>query len=153
MRICHQFGGQAVSKKIDMMLVVRGDSNDADFVVKMTPITQEELDRFLPLIKAIKNFKPYMGCHKDDDKTNPKNYTWKHDHNWPVGEYGCREDLGCKTITEIYGEIAEEFNETYVPNGGDCAQYSLHTIVEIFTVRLDKKIFTASNHYKGWAIV
>lgn len=135
-----------------MLLVVRGDSNDADFVTKVTPITQKELDRFQPLIEAIKKFKPYMGCHEKDDKTDPKNFKWKHDHNWPKGEYGCRTDLGSKNITELYGDLAQEFDEEYVPSGGDCNQYSLHTIVEIFTVKLDQKVFTASNHYKGWSI-
>jgi hypothetical protein len=139
-------------KKTDLLLVVRGDYNDADFVTKITPITQEELDRFLPLIEAIREFKPYTGM-TDPKKHSGKPHEWKHDHNWPKGEYGCREDLGEKTLTDLYGEIAQEFDEEYVPSGGDSAGFSLHTIVEIFTVKLDKKVFTASNHYKGWAIL
>jgi hypothetical protein len=132
--------------------MVRGDSNDADFVTKITPVTQEQIDRYLPLIEAIKKFKSYTG--KTDPKRHPGSTSeHRHEHNWPIGEYGCREDLGEKTITDLYGELAEEFNEQFVPNGGDCAQYSLHDIVEIAVLRLDKVIFTASNHYKGWAIL
>jgi hypothetical protein len=139
-------------KKTDLFLLVRGDSNDADFVTKITPITEEEIERFLPLIEAIKEFKKYTG--KSDPKRHPgSTSTHSHDHNWPIGEYGCREDLGEKTLTELYGEIAEEFNEEFVPNGGDSAGYSLHTIVEIAVMKLDRKLFTASNHYKGWAIL
>ena len=40
-----------------------------------------------------------------------------------------------------------------MPNGGENAGYSLHDIVEIFVVKPDRKLFTASNHYKGWAIL
>lgn len=139
-------------KKPSLLLVVRGDSNDADFVTKVTPITEEELERYLPLFKAIKKFKPYKGM-TDAERHNMPSHEWSHEHNWPVGEYGCREDLGEKTLKELYGEIAEEFNEEYVPNGGENAGYSLHDIVEIFVVKPDRKLFTASNHYKGWAIL
>jgi hypothetical protein len=135
-----------------MLLMVRGDSNDADFVTKITPITQEQLNRYLPLIKSIKKFKKYKGLTSVEAHGKPqREYT--HEHNWPIGEYGCRQDLGEKTITELYGELAEEFDEQFVPNGGDCAQFSLHDIVEIAVLRLDKVVFTASNHYKGWAIL
>jgi hypothetical protein len=146
-------------KQPKMLLVVRGDYNDADFVTDITPITQKQLDRLLPLFEAIKNFKPYMGCHEDDDKSDPKNYTWKHDHNWGVGEYGYRKDLGAKSIYELYQsediskDLIQEFQEEYVPNGGEQAGYSLHTIVEIFVVKLDQTMFINSNHYKNWSIL
>lgn len=139
-------------RKIDLLLVVRGDCNDADFVTQITPITKKELERFLPLIEAIKNFKPYKGLSSVKEHGLPQT-EWTHNHNWPRGEFGCREDLGEKTLKELYGEIAERFDEEYVPNGGGSAGYSLHTIVEIFIVKLDEKVFTASDHYKGWAIV
>jgi hypothetical protein len=139
-----------------MMLVVRGDHNDADFIVEITPITQEQLDRFLPLIEAIKKFKPYKGMSDSEHHGGSKSIEFSHDHNWPEGEYGYRPDLGQKSIVEYYGEqgipedIVNEFSDGFVPHaeGGN-----IHTIVEIFVVRLDKKVFTNSNHYKGWAIV
>ena len=49
-----------------MLLVVRGDHNDADFITQITPITQEQLDRYLPLIEAIKKFKPYKGMSNSE---------------------------------------------------------------------------------------
>ncbi len=138
-------------KQTDLYLVVRGDSNDADFVTQITPITEEELKKFQPLIAAIKKFKKYKGM-TDPTKHSGAPHEYSHDSNWPRGEYGCRQDLGEKTITELYGELAEEFDENYVPNGGENAGYSLHDIVEIVVMKLDRKIFTATNHYKGWAI-
>jgi hypothetical protein len=116
--------------KTDLMLVVRGDHNDADFVTKITPITQENLDRFLPLIEAIRAF--------------PRKPNYAGPHNWPVGEYGCREDLGDTPLGVAYGdlgELAEEFDETYVPHGDDNSGYSLHSIYEIYVVRFEKKLF------------
>lgn len=145
-------------KPIDLMLVVRCDYNDADFITKFTPVTEEEIARFLPLIEAIKKFKPYTG--QSDPKQHPgSTSTHSFDHNWGTGEYGYRDDLGQKSIVELYksDEISEdliqEFDETYVPNPGDAGGFGVHTIVEIFVVKLDRKLFTASNHYSGWAIV
>jgi hypothetical protein len=118
-----------MDKKTDMLLVVRGDYNDADFVTKIKPITQEDLDRFLPLIEAIKAF--------------PRSKNYAGPHNWPVGEYGCREDLGEVPLAVAYGdlgELAQEFDETYVPHGDDSSGYSLHSIYEIYVVRFEKKL-------------
>jgi hypothetical protein len=138
-----------MAKKIDMMLVVRGDSNDADFVTAITPVTQEELDYFAPLFEALKNFKPYKGM-TDTKVHSGEPHEHSHDNNWPRGEYGYRPDLGEKSPEELYGELAEEFDEKFVPyDDNGC----VHDIVEIFVVKLDQKVFTATNHYKGWAIV
>jgi hypothetical protein len=138
-------------EQIDMLLMVRGDSNDADFVTEITPITQEELDKFAPLFEALNNFQPYKGLTSVEAHVSPQS-EHNHDNNWPKGEYGYRSDLGEKSITELYGELAEEFDEKFVPDGGESNGYSLHDIVEIVVVKLDKKVFTAKNHYKNWAI-
>jgi hypothetical protein len=116
------------------MLVVRGDHNDADWITQVTPITQKQLDRYTPLIKAIKGFKSY----KAEGTTFSMVFT--HDHNWPVGDYGHRDDLGEKSIVELYGKLAQEFDEEYVPH----ADGNIHTIYEIFTVQLDKRLFKKS---------
>src|SRR5271156_3303994 len=134
-------------KKASLILVVRGDYNDADFVTKATPITQKELNKFLPLIEAIHDFQPYKGT--TDSKWGAPN-EYLHDHNWPRGEYGCRTDLGEKTVTKLYGNLAEEFDELYVPNGGEQAGYSLHTIHEIYVVRFERKLLDAG---KGWGSI
>jgi hypothetical protein len=109
----------------ELLLVVKADHNDADWITKVTPISLLEFDQFYSLIKAIKNFKPYRGKSASGLK-----YT--HDHNWPVGDYGCRQDLGAKTITELYGALAEEFDEKFVPHAEN---WNVHTIEEIYTVR------------------
>src|SRR5271157_5185264 len=118
-------------KKTDLLLVVRGDHNDADWIVKVTPITEKELARFLPLIEAIKKFKPYTGM-ADPKAHSGKPTEHKHSSNWPKGEYGCREDLGEKTVEQLYGELAEEFDDEYVPHAEG---WNIHTIHEIYTVR------------------
>lgn len=139
-------------KKVDLMLVVTGDHNDADFITAINPITEEDLARFTPLIEAIKNFQSYKG-KSDPDEHPGSSLEWNHDNNWPCGEYGCRQDLGEKTITELYKsdeiseELIEEFDENYVPHAEG---WNLHTIYEIYTVRFDKKVFDLGT---GWSTV
>lgn len=140
------------TKKGTMLLVVRGDHNDADWVVKNSPISQEDLKRFLPLIEAIKKFKPYKGM-TDAKRHNSPSREWSHDHNWPCGEYGCREDLGEKTVTDLYksdsisADLIQEFDEEYVPHAEG---WNLHTIYEIYTVHLEDKLFSNG---RGWDTV
>lgn len=139
--------------KVDLMLVVRGDHNDADFITKLTPITEKDLARFMPLIAAIKKFKPYKGMTDEKAHGLPSS-EWSHDNNWPCGEYGCREDLGEKPITELYKsdtiseDLITEFDETYVPHAEG---WNLHTIYEIYTVRFEKKLLNAGS--PGWSTV
>lgn len=70
-------------KQTDLYLVVRGDSNDADFVTQITPITEEELKKFQPLIAAIKKFKKYKGM-TDPTKHSGAPHEYSHDSNCPV---------------------------------------------------------------------
>lgn len=134
-----------MKNKPDMMLVVGGDHNDADWITKITPITQDQIDRFLPLITAIKAFKPYQGM---SDPTRRGGMKSTFPHNWPVGEYCCREDLGEKTIVGIYQsdtiseDLINEFDETFVPHSED---YNIHTIHEIYVVKYDKHLYTGSH--------
>jgi len=93
-------------------LVIVGDTNDGDYTTIISDITKEKLLRMVPVIEAIRNFKPYEVKHKSGRMLT-------HTHNWPNGEYS-REDLGEKTIEEIYSDInpdlLEEFQE-FVPYG------------------------------------
>ena len=99
-------------------LLVRADTNDADYVRSFKPIEEEILAKFLPLFQAIKDFKPYKGGRTS------------HRHNFPTGDC-CREDMGEKQVEEIYAdidpEILGEFQEEYMPNG----EFGTHTINEI----------------------
>ncbi len=118
-----------------MMLVVEGDHNDADYVVSVTPITEEEIRKFAPLIRAIKAFKPYKG-------KSGSGLEFSHDHNWPVGDYCHRPDLGGKDIVELYNDavpedLIREFDEEYVPHEDG----NIHTIDSIFVVERKKDLF------------
>lgn len=92
-----------------MEITVVCDSNDADYVTKVSKITSEDLEKVKPLIEAIKNFKSY------------KVGNWSFDHNYPCGEHYPREDLGEKFPRDIYVGIDEEsfdIFENIVPDGG-----------------------------------
>jgi len=121
-----------VAKKPIMMLVVEGDHNDADYIVSVSPITEKDLKRFTPLIAAIRKFKPYKGKSQGGSGME-----FTHDHNWPVGDYGYRGDLGSKTITELYGELAEEFDQDYVPHEDG----NIHTINKISVMGVKRVLF------------
>jgi len=125
-----------------MMLVVEGDHNDADYIVSVTPITKERLKKFAPLIAAIKKFKPYTTTDPPEKHPGMKPMKWTHNHNWPRGEYGCREDLGEKPPTALYNDISEdivrEFDDEYVPHAEG---WNIHTINKIFVVAHQKDLF------------
>jgi len=104
-------------------ITVTVDTNDADYATKVTSITQEDIDKLIPLFKAIKNFKPYTV------KINDIN--WDHSHNYPYGD-SLREDLGEKSPAELYdfdAEIFEIFEEEYIPC---CDEYGFHTIISVW---------------------
>jgi hypothetical protein len=109
-------------------LIIKADTNDADYIQSVTDITKQELDNLLPIFKAIKKFKPYKGKSE-----GPSKLSWTHDHNWPGGgEYCPRTDLGEKFPSEIYAgvlttEQVELFDE-YRPHGDEC---DIHSIVKI----------------------
>lgn len=78
-----------------LLLLVTTDTNDADYVTNTEEVSQEDIDKIMPMINAIKNFKPY-----ETSGVN-KTHTWKHRHNFPSD---AREDLGEKTAYEYYVE-------------------------------------------------
>ena len=91
---------------------VKGDYNDADYASNVIQLTDEEFDKFKPLIDAIGNFQPYI-----------TEWQWEYS-NWH----------GEKTPEETYSqfpkELVKEFerkvvNRLYAPD--DCY---IHTIVE-----------------------
>lgn len=115
-------------------LLVKVDTNDADYIEQLVPITEAQLVTLLPLLEAIKQFKPYKAKAFSGSK-------WKHDSNFPYGET-CREDLGEKTVEELYAdhpEALELFIDEFLPTdeGGSC-----HKIVSVRTllVAQDEKI-------------
>ena len=74
-----------------LLLLVTADTNDADYVTSTQEVKQEDIDKIMPMIEAIKNFRPY--------ETSNGSYTRRHRHNFPSD---AREDLGEKTAYEYY---------------------------------------------------
>lgn len=111
---------------------VQVDTNDADYVGKLVSVSDEKVERWMPLIEKIKNFKPYSVVAKYD-------MVWEHHHNFPFGE--CyRKDLGEKSPCELYNiseEEMEAFQEAFWLWGGE---YGFHTITEISEINIVKRI-------------
>ncbi len=115
--------------KYEITIIV--DTNDADYRTSVSEIEEEEIDRLMPLIKAIKEFEPYQSKSKTSD------YTSMHRANYPTGEC-CREDLGEKTAEECYSDISPEIHELfqeYCP----CEEHGFHTIESIEITPLVEK--------------
>jgi hypothetical protein len=89
--------------KYEITIIV--DTNDADYRTSVSVIEEEEIDQMMPLILAIKEFKPY------ETKTD-LGYSRRHRNNYPTQDC-CREDLGQKTVYEYYSEISEDIHELF----------------------------------------
>jgi len=105
-------------------LLVNVDTNDGDYIEKMSPVTDEQLAILKPLFHAIGQFKPYT----------TEKWKYGHGHNFPYGEV-CREELGEKTPEELYPEhkeAVELFQDDFIPH----AEYGFHTIcnVKVLTI-------------------
>lgn len=103
-------------------LFVVVDQNDADYCSQLSPIDDVQLLRTMPVIEALRNFVPYKG--KSQSGTE-----FTHRHNFPHGEYSPREDLGEKSVFELYPDIVDElewFIEEFLP-----ACNNIHTVIHI----------------------
>lgn len=120
-----------------MKLIIKVDMNDADYNTQISDITKEQLERFIPVFEAIKNFHPYVTYTNRavDDGIGP--LEWRHESNWPNGEC-LRLDLGEKHPEEIYSdvdkinEIVEDLEWNYLPS----CEYGFHRIVEITVLQV-----------------
>lgn len=102
---------------------VTADYNDADLIDQISEITEEELERFMPLIEAIK-------------AVSYKDGKWLHCPNWLTGECKREDEKGPKELySHIDPELIEEFEEIYVPS----SEYGIHTITEIKVYELPIK--------------
>lgn len=99
---------------MNKIIIIEADMNDGDYVEKHSPISDENLEKFMPLIEAIKKEGSY---------------------NWQSSEY---EDYPPEEMYKEFGsELIEEFQQ-YVPRG----EYGIHTIEEItvYTVTDEQKL-------------
>lgn len=98
--------------------LVTADYNDADYVSGVVTITDEEFEKFLPVIEAIANFKPYMDAFGVNDS------------NWDALRY----DMGGKHPYEIYSqfprELIEEFGDTFI-SPCELEDMPVHSIINI----------------------
>jgi len=112
-------------------LLIIADYNDADYVKDVIKVEDDVFDKFLPLLKAINNFEPYICKH------------WMGNiciHNW----ISSREDLGERNIYETYPQFPKEYIDEFIDifTGGLYTPYddcTLHTIVEISDVVTGEK--------------
>ena len=105
---------------------VEVDTNDADYIGKFVSVADEKVEKWMPLIEKIKNFKQYTG-------TSESGTTHYHTSNFPVEEC-CRYDLGEKDPCELYDiteDELDEFIETFELYGGEDGFHTIHKIVEV----------------------
>jgi hypothetical protein len=107
------------------MLIVTGDTNDADYITKTTYVDESELQNIKAIIQKVSEFKPYVGTRKD--------WTHPHDNNFPYGdgEYIPRADLGEKSAQEMYGDMEgfDYFTE-------ECCPFNIHDLTHIELVEV-----------------
>jgi hypothetical protein len=94
-------------------IVITADTNDADYVTKISDITPGELERFTPLIAEIAKVKHY---------------------NWDTSVYGEDEDRPEIMYSQL-AALAEEFG-AFVPHG----EHGVHTIESIVYYEKPTKI-------------
>lgn len=126
-----------------MKILVITDCNDADYIEHLyRDITEETLEKFMPLIKAIADAKPYpykLGIAL---------------HNFPVGDY-VRTDLYEKTVYEMYNQFSKEYIDEFIDTflAYNKGKYGFHTIVEISNVVTDEvylKQLPCAEQHKKW---
>lgn len=110
-----------------MKILVITDCNDADYIEHLyRDITEETLEKFMPLINAIADAKPYpykLGIAL---------------HNFPIGDV--RTDLYEKTVYEMYNQFSKEYIDEFIDTflAYNKGKYGFHTIVEISNVVTDE---------------
>jgi hypothetical protein len=97
------------------ILIIKADTNDADYVEESNEITDDELRDILPVIEAIKKYK------------GP--------HNWPEYEYSDESPF------DIYPQLTEDQIEAFsglTPTG----EYGIHTIesIRLLTILDDQNL-------------
>jgi len=94
-------------------IVVTADTNDADYIVETSVITEEELEKFKPVFDAINKFNTDLGN--------------KWGHNWPMHD---RTDETLETIyPDVDPELLSWFDECFVPHSGECGVHTIESIV------------------------
>lgn len=117
-----------------LKVLVKADTNDADYVTKLTSVDKSRVPDVEAIAKAVSEFKPY--------KVHIEGMDWTHNHNWPDSEYS-RSDLGEKTVEQLYvstgkltADQVEWFRDSFVPYG----EYGIHSIKEIKILKVEDEV-------------
>lgn len=108
-------------------ILVKADTNDADYHTEINPISDEEIGFILPVIAAIK------GTNADINT----DHVWR--NNWGTGDIGDRDHYITRYVeTGILTQEQADFFDEYVPYG-DPNYSGVHTIksVQIITILED----------------
>ena len=121
--------------------IVMCDSNDADYITDIVHVSEEDVEKFMPLIKAIENFIPYptgLGmCY----------------HNWDGMRPNLHDSYGIKNCYEVYSQFPKEYLDEFFDKFliGCCPDWayepeminSIHTIHKIQEIILGKELIYA----------
>ena len=114
-------------------IIVKADTNDADYVTKKSEITDEQIEQIKPIIAALQFRRDKL------NEDSHKNWNqWL--HNWETSEYGRLGDPHKMYVeTGILTEEQVQIFDEYVPYG----EYGVHTIesIEILVVAEEEKLF------------
>ena len=108
-------------------LKIKGDWNDADYVYRFQPISDETITMITPVVEAIKEF--------NADTANK----WDR-HNWDTNTRG----RGHKTPKELYvdtGKITQEAYEVFdglLPSGYESCIYHVASVEILEITNIDK---------------
>jgi hypothetical protein len=108
-------------------LMVVADTNDGDYVHRKVKITPGKVEEIMPVIEAIKKFKPYKS----------KGHEFR--HNFPQGEC-LREDMGEKEVYDIYPKLTKDQLDEFIEEYAPYAEYGIHTIKSIELVSEGEKL-------------
>lgn len=112
-------------------LLIVADYNDGDYVKDIVKVEDSVFEKFLPFMKAINEFEPYV---------RRSSFGGICEHNW----ISQREDLGEKNIYETYPQFNPEYIDDFIDifTSGLHTPYDdcyCHTILEISDIVTDEK--------------
>ena len=121
-------------------LLIIADYNDGDYVKDVVKVEDDVFEKFLPLMKAINDFEPYVA------KCSFYNIVVQ---NWQ----NARQDLGEKTVYEVYSQFSKDYIDEFMDifMSGLHVSYwddTFHTIVEISDVVTDEKYVQFPQSYE-----
>lgn len=107
------------------MLIIKGDTNDGDYISEKNPISNKDLEKIREIISALREANKRI-----DKKTGKSQYG---NVKWESGDIGDPEIYASKGILTL-DEI--DFFSQYTPHG----EHGIHTIVSIEVVYQGEKL-------------